>query len=67
MTVSDAIFIGAGQAGPFLAARMATDGQKVALIERKFLGSTPAACRPKPWLPAPALQPLRDELRILAS
>ncbi|CAN7485594.1 FAD-containing oxidoreductase [Rhizobium sp. LjRoot30] len=44
----DAIFIGAGQAGPFLAARMAAMGRKVALIERKFLGGTcvNAGCMP---------------------
>ncbi|MDK1386477.1 FAD-containing oxidoreductase [Sinorhizobium sp. 8-89] len=36
----DAIFIGAGQAGPFLAARMAESGLNVALIEREFLGGT---------------------------
>lgn len=33
MTNYDALFIGAGQAGPFLAAWMAANGQKVALIE----------------------------------
>jgi len=44
----DAIFIGAGQAGPFLAARMAAIGRKVALIERKYLGGTcvNAGCMP---------------------
>jgi pyruvate/2-oxoglutarate dehydrogenase complex dihydrolipoamide dehydrogenase (E3) component len=36
----DAIVIGAGQAGPFLAARLAAAGKTVALIERKFLGGT---------------------------
>jgi len=36
----DAIVIGAGQAGPSLAARIAESGQRVALIERKFLGGT---------------------------
>jgi pyruvate/2-oxoglutarate dehydrogenase complex dihydrolipoamide dehydrogenase (E3) component len=36
----DAIVIGAGQAGPFLAARLAQSGRKVALIERKFFGGT---------------------------
>jgi pyruvate/2-oxoglutarate dehydrogenase complex dihydrolipoamide dehydrogenase (E3) component len=36
----DAIFIGAGQAGPFLAARYAAAGKTVALIERKYLGGT---------------------------
>ena len=36
----DAIFIGAGQSGPFLAARFAQAGQRVALIEREHLGGT---------------------------
>ena len=36
----DAVVVGAGQAGPFLAARLAAAGQTVALIERKFLGGT---------------------------
>lgn len=36
----DAIIIGAGQSGPFLAVRMADQGQKVALIEREHLGGT---------------------------
>ncbi|MBP1881866.1 FAD-containing oxidoreductase [Sinorhizobium mexicanum] len=52
----DAIFIGAGQAGPFLAARMAENGLKVALIERKFLGGTcvNAGCMPTKTLVASA-------------
>lgn len=36
----DAIIIGAGQAGPSLAARLAGDGWSVALIERGALGGT---------------------------
>jgi pyruvate/2-oxoglutarate dehydrogenase complex dihydrolipoamide dehydrogenase (E3) component len=36
----DAVIIGAGQSGPFLAARLAGLGQKVALIEREHLGGT---------------------------
>ncbi|WP_109353964.1 FAD-containing oxidoreductase [Sphingorhabdus sp. EL138] len=36
----DAIIIGGGQAGPSLAARLASDGYKTALIERKLLGGT---------------------------
>ncbi|HLH06509.1 MAG TPA: FAD-dependent oxidoreductase [Terriglobales bacterium] len=36
----DAIIIGSGQAGPFLAARPAKAGQTVALVERKVLGGT---------------------------
>ncbi|WP_276122045.1 FAD-containing oxidoreductase [Pararhizobium qamdonense] len=52
----DAIFIGAGQAGPFLAARMASMGRKVALIERKHLGGTcvNAGCMPTKTLVASA-------------
>lgn len=36
----DAIIIGAGQSGPFLAARLAGAGWKTALIERTHLGGT---------------------------
>src|SRR3954463_14525537 len=36
----DAIVIGTGQAGPSLARRLATAGQKVAIIERKLFGGT---------------------------
>ena len=36
----DAIIIGAGQSGPFLAARLAEAGRAVALIERDHLGGT---------------------------
>ncbi|RWJ21458.1 MAG: FAD-containing oxidoreductase [Mesorhizobium sp.] len=36
----DSIIIGAGQAGPSLAGRLAAAGMKVALIERKFFGGT---------------------------
>jgi pyruvate/2-oxoglutarate dehydrogenase complex dihydrolipoamide dehydrogenase (E3) component len=36
----DAIFIGTGQAGPFLAQRLAASGMKVAVIERKLFGGT---------------------------
>lgn len=36
----DAIIIGGGQAGPFLAARLAGAGRKVALIEREHIGGT---------------------------
>jgi pyruvate/2-oxoglutarate dehydrogenase complex dihydrolipoamide dehydrogenase (E3) component len=36
----DAIIVGAGQAGPFLAARLTGAGQKVALIERQLIGGT---------------------------
>lgn len=56
MSVFDAIFIGAGQAGPFLAARMASEGRKVALVERKYLGGTcvNAGCMPTKTLVASA-------------
>lgn len=41
MTTSyDAIIIGTGQAGPFLAQRLAGSGMKVAIIERKLFGGT---------------------------
>ena len=36
----DAIVIGTGQAGPFLAQRLAGAGMKVAIIERKLFGGT---------------------------
>lgn len=36
----DSIVIGAGQAGPALAVRLAQSGRKTALIERKLLGGT---------------------------
>jgi pyruvate/2-oxoglutarate dehydrogenase complex dihydrolipoamide dehydrogenase (E3) component len=36
----DAVFVGAGQSGPFLAARLAERGQRVALIEKRALGGT---------------------------
>ena len=40
MTDYDAIVIGAGQSGPPLAHKLADRGQKVALIEREFLGGS---------------------------
>src|SRR5262245_64592194 len=36
----DAIVIGAGQAGPSLAVRLANSGRKTAIIERKLFGGT---------------------------
>ncbi len=36
----DAIVIGAGQAGPALAARLGAEGLRTAIIERKLLGGT---------------------------
>lgn len=38
--IFDAIVVGGGQAGPSLAARLATAGMKVALVERQHLGGT---------------------------
>ena len=40
MQTHDAIVIGSGQAGPFLAVRLAQSGLKVALIEREHYGGT---------------------------
>jgi pyruvate/2-oxoglutarate dehydrogenase complex dihydrolipoamide dehydrogenase (E3) component len=40
MTRFDAIVIGAGQAGPALARRLATAGHSVAIVERKLFGGT---------------------------
>jgi pyruvate/2-oxoglutarate dehydrogenase complex dihydrolipoamide dehydrogenase (E3) component len=36
----DAVIIGTGQSGPFLAARLASAGMKVAIVERKLFGGT---------------------------
>jgi len=36
----DAIIVGAGQAGPPLAGRLTAVGQRVAIVERKFIGGT---------------------------
>src|SRR5262245_56688144 len=38
--VFDALVIGSGQAGPFLAARLAGSGMKVAFVERHLFGGT---------------------------
>lgn len=49
----DSIVIGAGQAGPFLAARLCAAGEKVALIEREHMGGTcvNVGCTPtKTWV-----------------
>src|SRR5438874_3270285 len=40
MTSYDAVVIGTGQAGPFLAKRLAAAGMKVAIVERKLFGGT---------------------------
>src|SRR6202044_412532 len=52
----DAIVIGAGQAGPSLAARFAGAGKSVAIIERHFFGGTcvNAGCTPTKTLIASA-------------
>ena len=52
----DAAVIGAGQAGPFLAARLVAAGKKVALIERKLIGGTcvNAGCTPTKTMVASA-------------
>src|ERR1700723_412947 len=52
----DAIVIGGGQAGPFLAARFAGAGKSVAIIERHLFGGTcvNAGCTPTKTLIASA-------------
>jgi len=52
----DAIVIGTGQSGPFLATRLADAGAKVAIIERKFFGGTcvNAGCIPTKTMVASA-------------
>jgi pyruvate/2-oxoglutarate dehydrogenase complex dihydrolipoamide dehydrogenase (E3) component len=52
----DAIVIGAGQAGPPMAGRIAATGEKVALIERKLIGGTcvNTGCTPTKTLVASA-------------
>src|SRR5690242_6215702 len=44
----DAIIVGAGQAGPSLAVRLANAGRKVAIVERNLFGGTcvNAGCTP---------------------
>lgn len=52
----DAIIIGAGQAGPSLAGRLAGAGMSVAIVERKFFGGTcvNTGCKPTKTLVASA-------------
>jgi pyruvate/2-oxoglutarate dehydrogenase complex dihydrolipoamide dehydrogenase (E3) component len=52
----DAIVIGAGQAGPSLAGRLAAAGMRVAVVERKFFGGTcvNTGCTPTKTLVASA-------------
>ena len=56
MTQYDAVVIGTGQAGPSLAARLAGDGMKVAVIERHQFGGTcvNTGCTPTKTLVASA-------------
>jgi pyruvate/2-oxoglutarate dehydrogenase complex dihydrolipoamide dehydrogenase (E3) component len=56
MTAYDAIVIGAGQAGPSLARRLAAAGMKVAVIERGLVGGTciNTGCTPTKTLVASA-------------
>lgn len=53
----DAVVVGSGQAGPFLAARLAKAGKTVALVERKFLGGTcvNTGCTPTKTMVASAM------------
>jgi pyruvate/2-oxoglutarate dehydrogenase complex dihydrolipoamide dehydrogenase (E3) component len=52
----DVIVIGTGQAGPFLAVRMANAGQRVAIVERGRFGGTcvNTGCTPTKTLVASA-------------
>ena len=52
----DAIVIGAGQAGPSMAGRLARAGKTVAVVERKLLGGTcvNVGCTPTKTLVASA-------------
>ncbi|MDQ6433978.1 FAD-containing oxidoreductase [Mesorhizobium sp. LHD-90] len=54
--IFDAIVIGGGQAGPSLAVRLANAGNRVAMIERKFLGGTcvNTGCKPTKTMVASA-------------
>ena len=56
MTAFDAIVIGAGQAGPFLAGRLTAAGMTVALVERHLFGGTcvNTGCMPTKTLVASA-------------
>ncbi|PYE44174.1 pyruvate/2-oxoglutarate dehydrogenase complex dihydrolipoamide dehydrogenase (E3) component [Rhizobium sp. PP-F2F-G20b] len=56
MRTFDAIIIGAGQAGPSLAARLSAAGRSVAIIERKHVGGTcvNTGCKPTKALVASA-------------
>ena len=64
----DSIIIGSGQAGSFLAARLAAAGRTVALVERKFLGGTcvNTGCTPTKAMVASArvAYTLRDPARF---
>lgn len=68
LTSYDAIVIGSGQSGPFLAARLAAAGRRTALIEREHLGGTCVnnGCIPTKTLVASArvAQVVRDASRF---
>ncbi len=61
----DAIIIGTGQAGPFLARRLTTAGMKVAIIERKLFGGTcvNTGCIPTKTMVASAYAAVRSRYR----
>lgn len=65
----DAIIIDAGQSGPFLAVRLAKQGQKVAIIEREHLGGTCVndGCTPTKTLIASARCVLALSLPFIAA
>jgi pyruvate/2-oxoglutarate dehydrogenase complex dihydrolipoamide dehydrogenase (E3) component len=62
----DAIVIGAGQAGPSLAVRLADTGMKAAIIERKRFGGTCVnnGCIPTKTLVASAKLPVSQKLEV---
>ena len=65
----DAVVIGSGQAGPFLGARLAAAGMKVALIEREHLGGTCVndGCMPTKTLVASARAAIFEPSRAITS
>jgi pyruvate/2-oxoglutarate dehydrogenase complex dihydrolipoamide dehydrogenase (E3) component len=69
----DAIIIGAGQAGPFLAGRLVQAGKKAAIVERKLFGGTcvNTGCMPTKTLVASAyaahLARRADDYGVIAS
>ena len=65
----DAIIIGTGQAGPFLAQRLTSAGMKVAIIERKWLGGTcvNTGCIPTKTMVASATPPTWRGGRLISA